>query len=381
MDEIKVLEKSEFDELIEFLNKIFKKDMEKEYCHVFRCDDEKFMKNSLIIKDKGKIIAHIGIFPMKIIVQGNILNCGGIGGVSTDDAYRGHGLMTKLINAAILEMKKRKYEISFLWGDRKRYGNFGWEIGGRRVLYTLSKRSVLVYPAIKTRIRKYDGEQKDLQKMMRMHEKEIFNVKHTKRDYNLVFNRKKHETYLAVQDNQILSYLTLTGEGNTRKIQEYGGMSTSLSDIIKYLFEIYNLESLTACSPYVFSCLSNVILKGATSYEIHPIAKVKILNLKSTLSKFLPQMQIKRDELNSRISGVVTLEMWETDQNVTLDIGRKIKIIDKEVQNKVALNEHEMVRLLFGLMSPSKMFDFSKAGPVLDTIFPLDFYISELDMV
>ena len=39
--------------------------------------------------------------------------------------------------------------------------------------------------------------------------------------------------------------------------------------------------------------------------------------------------------------------MWGTDQNVTLDIGRKIKIIDKEVQNKVALNEHEMIRLLF----------------------------------
>lgn len=85
------------------------------------------LENRFIIKEGGKIVSHVGLFPLKVKVGKEIAKVGGIGGVATLPEWRGKGLMTKLLNHTIKKMEKENYPFSVLWGDRQRYGNF-WEI-------------------------------------------------------------------------------------------------------------------------------------------------------------------------------------------------------------------------------------------------------------
>ena len=104
------------------------------------CPDPKKFKEHLIIKDGNFVASHVGLYPLDCQVDGSILRIGGIGAVSTHEKYRGKGHMHDLLTEALRFLKERKFDISWLGGDRKRYGNFGWENGGRVSKFIISLR-------------------------------------------------------------------------------------------------------------------------------------------------------------------------------------------------------------------------------------------------
>ena len=88
----------DFNELMKFLNRCFPFDvMEKDYCHIYRPDDDRYMAMNKIIKDGNKIIANIGIFPLNVVVQNVELKVAGIGGIAVNPEYRGKNLMKDLL--------------------------------------------------------------------------------------------------------------------------------------------------------------------------------------------------------------------------------------------------------------------------------------------
>jgi len=93
---------------------------------------EKFPSHHRVILRRGRIVAHVGVYPMKFVTPGGRVTAGGIGTVCTDGKFRGKGLMTDLMGEAVRWMKGEDMPLSILWGNRYRYRRFGWEPAGCR---------------------------------------------------------------------------------------------------------------------------------------------------------------------------------------------------------------------------------------------------------
>jgi GNAT superfamily N-acetyltransferase len=111
------------------------------YGHLYQPTPEA-CSNCYVIEESGRIVSHVGLFPVRVVAAGVRLTLGGIGGVATLPHARGKGYMTRLLRHAIDEMRARGYPASWLGGDRQRYNTFGWEMAGRAYQLTFSRRSL-----------------------------------------------------------------------------------------------------------------------------------------------------------------------------------------------------------------------------------------------
>jgi predicted N-acetyltransferase YhbS len=95
-----------------------------------------------VLEHNGRIVSHVGIYPIEVLTSGVELTIGGIGAVATMPEERGHGHMSRLLRHAVEVMRERHYPLSWLGGNRQRYNAFGWELAGISYHVTLSRRSL-----------------------------------------------------------------------------------------------------------------------------------------------------------------------------------------------------------------------------------------------
>jgi predicted N-acetyltransferase YhbS len=95
-----------------------------------------------VIEENGKIVSHVGVYPIEVVTAGISLTLGGIGAVSTSVEARGKGYMTQLLYHSIDEMRAKGYPASWLGGDRQRYNTFGWEVASLVYRLSFSRRSL-----------------------------------------------------------------------------------------------------------------------------------------------------------------------------------------------------------------------------------------------
>jgi hypothetical protein len=104
---------------------------------IYQPTDEHMSCNYAVRVD-GQLRAVVGLFPMAWQVGDTVLKVGGIGGVSTHSSVRGAGYMKVLMNHCVQVMIEEQYDLSWLGGQRQRYGYFGYEKCGARTRLTLS---------------------------------------------------------------------------------------------------------------------------------------------------------------------------------------------------------------------------------------------------
>ena len=131
--EIINLKKENYEELISVLNEVFsehnnkKMDFEKELPKMCKKDDEHTGKH-YGIKDDGKIVAVIGIYPIKVNIMGKELMFSTVGNVATLKKYEGKGYMKALMTFAMDKIEKMGVDASRLGGARQRYNRYGYEM-------------------------------------------------------------------------------------------------------------------------------------------------------------------------------------------------------------------------------------------------------------
>jgi predicted acetyltransferase len=134
----------EFELFMAFLNRSFGMALgrfESSYPHMYR-PAEALCESAFVVKDQGRIVSHVGLYPIEAVMEGCEVTIGGIGGVATLRSERGKGHMTRLLYRVIQEMRARGYCLSWLGGDRQRYNAFGWERAGMRYELGFSERSM-----------------------------------------------------------------------------------------------------------------------------------------------------------------------------------------------------------------------------------------------
>lgn len=136
----------ELDKLIEFAGAAFGKTDKRWFA---KCRPTIFQptprsaKCHRYVRDEKGIAGLIGIYPLHFRIGKAVLKVGGIGTVSVRPDKRGGGLMSAMLDDTIRTLEKDGYDMSWLGGNRFRYGNYGWEHGGRYVNYAIHMPTVL----------------------------------------------------------------------------------------------------------------------------------------------------------------------------------------------------------------------------------------------
>ena len=100
MEGPKPLDASERDSLAELVDAIFANGQEGA---MFRAFSEYFSEkndgNHFVFVDEGRVISHVGMDVRWATITGCAVRVGCIGAVGTNEAYRGQGLATRLLEA------------------------------------------------------------------------------------------------------------------------------------------------------------------------------------------------------------------------------------------------------------------------------------------
>jgi GNAT superfamily N-acetyltransferase len=80
-----------------------------------------------VAEDAGELVSTLQIFPRLVSLRGSAVPMGGIGSVFTREASRGAGIASRLLEAAVADMRDRGMEISLLFTGRLDfYARLGW---------------------------------------------------------------------------------------------------------------------------------------------------------------------------------------------------------------------------------------------------------------
>jgi predicted N-acetyltransferase YhbS len=146
--EVVQLTAADFDEGLAFMNAVFaaKKpdrfhDFHALLPSIYQPTDE-LMACNHAVRVNGELRAIVGLFPMDWQVGDVVLKVGGIGGVSTHLAHRDKGYMSLLMNHCVDYMKEQGCHLSYLGGQRQRYGYAGYEKCGQKLQLPVDKRNL-----------------------------------------------------------------------------------------------------------------------------------------------------------------------------------------------------------------------------------------------
>jgi len=313
-----------------------------------------------------------------MVVEEAKVAMGGIGAVATLQEYRGKGFMTKLMNFAIKRMIANRYSLSILWGDRQRYGHFGYETVGKLAIFKLSLRSIKTEVNVnEISFRRFYGESELLNKIITAHEKEPIKTSRDRKTYELLFNIPQLMTYIS-STNAYISYMK---EGPPKRIIEYGGNGKEVISLIYSLLKTFNREfgifSVEVLAPYYpYDTFFN-LRKACYSWSIVPEAMVKILNMTKLFEEYSPYLEKICEDLKLEAS----FEIKETSDRVRVSLDHGQVSVEKggKADLDLSLNEREMVRLLFN--GPNEIPLPSKKRALLECFLPLPLHVWLLDHI
>ncbi len=221
VDGPRVILPGEYDELLELIEVSYGFTRTHYLNHFPKARKENIIfENHFIIKERGRLVSHVGLYPMQAVACESNIKVGGIGDVATHPAYQGKGYMSKLLEYSMSEMRERDIPISFLGGDTQRYRHFGWETAGREIVFSLNRRSV---SNIKSKemegflLREYK-QKDDLDKIINTHEAEPIRIKRSRKTYQELLKNTGIQTWIGEKDNH--HCYAVLGRGG--KVIEFG---------------------------------------------------------------------------------------------------------------------------------------------------------------
>ena len=378
---------SDFDSLIELADTCFSGDKDRggmlarwPHCYIKHPDK---LRHSLIMKDGGRVVSHVGYIEQTVLIEGGRLKVAGITGVATLPEYRGQGLMTKLLQHCIPLMEEEGYVLSDLGGDTRRYRRFGWENGGRRWSFSLTSRSVGESdPPTGWKVVRYGGNEEEVEFVKSIHEKEPMRIERTDELYRLLLGREGWQAWLAEGPENARAYMVVEADDPKHPwASEVGGDRAGVHAMVDCLMREQGAESLSVSLPWRHT-LNGTLFKLSTKWQVGTPRMLRINDLAGTLRGFLPQLRRRYREIGMRDERAVSLVMSGTGQKVRLVFSNdEVALETDHVRGALALDRFQMVRFLFGPGAPGTEMDLPSEARFLDVLLPLDFYLWGLETV
>lgn len=138
---IERLQTKDYDELISLLNTVFTRqngkqmDFERDLPKLCVRDDQ-HMGCHFGLREEGKLVAAIGVYPLETVIAGERLRFSTTGNIVTHWDYEGKGYMSRLLQRAMQELEDLNVDASRLAGLRRRYNRYGFEACGQIYSFT-----------------------------------------------------------------------------------------------------------------------------------------------------------------------------------------------------------------------------------------------------
>ena len=162
------------------------------------------------VKRNGRICAVVGVFPMTWRVGDEELRVAGIGGVSTLPEFRGQGLMSRLMRHCVEVMKQEGFHLSWLGGQRQRYGYFGYESCGLAYTYSVSAVNLQhAFPeSSPLSVRALEGNNSaDVEFAQGLYDRRLQSVPRNSEDFYLRSLSWRHRLHLVEDGGERVGYL------------------------------------------------------------------------------------------------------------------------------------------------------------------------------
>lgn len=332
--------------------------------------DEDALSCLLVLERDGKIVSHVGLFPMEVECFGVKTMVGGIGGVATLPNYRGKGYMSMLLDRAAELMEERGWPLSVLWGDRQRYHSFGWDGAGLKYSLTIERRTLDRAKAKASDIEEVSAEEA-IQTIERLH--------------TILPLRVKRGQFLAILKKPFLrkwlgekGYVISSGDDHQPpRILEVASPMGKERELIMGVMEKCFQDSATIYVNAFDSDRLGRLLEVASAWTIEPEGQFRIIDLAGFLEPF--------GELFSRRSGrlrdfdlAVGLKFRDKVDAATVSVknGTFNATRGRATSNYVELDECDGVRLFLG--GPSAYLGNASS---LTPLLPLPLHIPEIDHV
>jgi len=329
--------------------------------------EEDALSSFIILEKDGRIISHVGLFPLELFSLGARVIAGGIGGVATLPEERRKGYMSMLLKHVSDVMKKNGWPLSVLWGDRQRYYPFGWDIAGLKYFLTITTRSLERANVKPVEVEEVSHEDA-VSKVESLHRSLKMRVE--RKNYNLILKKQGIRIWLANE-----GYVISSGEVGPPRILEVVSREGREPELVRGVMErCYGDSASVEVSAFDSERLEH-LLRAASHWEIVPEGLFRIIDITGLLKAFekiLSSKAVRDFELS------IGLRLGENVDTATVFVnnGRFNVEKDKLTNNYVELDEREAVRIFLGGTPP----DSNKLGE-LSMLLPLPLHIPSLDHV
>ena len=232
----------EFAEAMAFTDRVFRpgqrgrRIVQSQYPHAYR-QTASFARRLLLLREAGadgQLVGCLGIHPMQLRLGQATVSAGGIGVVGADPQRRGEGIMSHLLVAALKRMREAGHAISILGGDRQRYGWFGWENGGVRRRYLLTRRMLGAPSKLERQLSltRFDPDHaSSRRKIHRLSSEKAYGVEHSAADVAPLLDRVGRETWI-VEDSDRFACICLGGPNGQNRPYERVDAALGERDLI-----------------------------------------------------------------------------------------------------------------------------------------------------
>ena len=115
--------------------------------------------------DGENLISQVAVYPMKVRIFSEVYDMGGLTGVGTYPEYANQGLMHKLLEQALKNMKDRQQSICYLYPySVPYYRRKGWEIISDRITYEISDYQLPKNKQVPGEVQRVEVESEEVKK-------------------------------------------------------------------------------------------------------------------------------------------------------------------------------------------------------------------------
>jgi len=395
----------EFGELVRFLDSVFRagrtQSMQQLFPNLYRPE---LAGRNLVITDAGRIVHATGVFPIPFRVRAagavSRWSLAGLGGVSTFPPYRGKGLMTKGLHAAVERMRAEGLALSALWGDRQRYGHFGWEEAGMCCVAGVTARSLP--PEQTARLASWERVAGPADPRLAT-VADLDGARDTGADrdraaWQLLSSRLGFDVYLARSrdDEHAAAFLVGLRAPDTPdvgRVTELGGASSLWAPMVRRWMEQEGLTETEIHLDPLLLAAAEELLQYAASARIMPTAMVRVLDLERLLAGYQPVLAARARRFG--LSAPLALRLETTDSTaaacIEIDATGALRIGPAAgagiAASTIRLDRRAMSLFLFGPYRPA--WDRLCAGQTVAApslllaraLFPLPLFIPEINRV
>jgi predicted N-acetyltransferase YhbS len=337
---------------------------------------------TLALRRESRIVAAVGVFPILWHVGAAVLRVAGIGHVSCDPGHRGQGHMSRLLGAALRDLRQGPYDLAWLSGQRQRYGHYGWEVAGCTPHLDVNQDNIrhhfAALPAAHLRIEPL-GADPDRERAVRaLHDSQPAHCQRPGPAFAPVLRHGHHQPIIALDaTGQVAAYAVLADEG-ARIVELVGRDAPAAVGLVRQHLGMPPHRNVRIClSPFdppliraVSACAGGMGVEGGGNWQVFHWAR--------TLDALLQA----RQAIEPLPDGVVTLALTGSHRAIRLRVqGAAASAEECGGPADLTLDAALAIRVLFGPLLPWQLTTLPPQAAVLNAWCPLPLYLPEQDHV